>query len=316
MWRNSSMKITKKVEPRAKIKVVVGSNFSIETDPMLPKLHQLCCLFSRKGTFKTTAITNLMRMYREGNPSSVDRIIWVSPGTAQSNKELIDQLKIHPDDFLDPDMAGCVRHIQTILEGERDDFVAWKYYNKNFDKVMKDMKMGKPIGDDFLMSYFDVSSNSFRRPEAKYECYKKYDRGPVVSVIFDDVLGSKLMADRSLIKLAQSHRHQAPYEEGGALGVSLYFLVQSFKSVGGINRSIRNNASSFMCGKSKDADELKEIASSCAGIIEPEVFYEVYHEATKDSPHDFLMVDLHKKDNHPSPFRKNFDTFLIVDGVK
>ena len=27
MWRNSSMKITKKIEPRAKIKVVVGSNF-------------------------------------------------------------------------------------------------------------------------------------------------------------------------------------------------------------------------------------------------------------------------------------------------
>jgi len=146
------MKITKKVEPRAKIKVVSGSNFSIETDPMLPKLHQLCCLFSRKGTFKTTAITNLMRMYREGNPSSIDRIIWVSPGTAQSNKELIDQLKIHPEDFLDPDMPGLVQHIQTILERERDDFVLWKYYDKNFDRVMKDMKGGMPIGDDFLMS--------------------------------------------------------------------------------------------------------------------------------------------------------------------
>lgn len=42
------------------------------------------------------------------------------------------------------------------------------------------------------------------------------------------------------------------------------------------------------------------------------MFIELYQEATKDSPHDFLFVDLHhKKGIQPSGFRKNFDEYLI-----
>ena len=218
--------------------------------------------------------------------------------------------------FFDADTPNLVQRVQAILEEERDDFVNWKRLTRDYDKVMKDMKTGLPINDEYLMAYFDVGTNSFRKPKPKYECYVKHNRGCCVSVVFDDVMGSLALRDRSLIKLAQSHRHQAPYEEGGAVGVSLYFLVQSFKSVGGLNRTIRNNCSSFMVGRTKDSEELKEIASSCAGIVSPDVFYAVYEEATKDSPHDFLLIDLHPRKEHPSPFRKNFDTFLIVDGVK
>lgn len=304
------MKITKKVEPKAKIKLVSGSNFSIETADHLPKLHQLCCLFSRKGTFKTTAITNLLKMYQE--TGTMDRCIWVST-TASSNKELVDHLNIKSEDILDPDDSQVINKIVAICEEERDDFLRWKHLNENYEKVMKDIQLGYPVSDDYMLSYFDVSSNSFRKPKPKYPCYLK-GRPPVISATFDDVLGHKVLSNRATMALAQKHRHIAPFEDGGAVGISLFFLVQSFKAVGGLNRSIRSNASMFMCGRTKDLEELKEIASSCAGIVEPEVFYRVYEEATKDSPHDFLLVDLHPKKGQPT-FRKNFDTYLFVDGV-
>ena len=62
----------------------------------------------------------------------------------------------------------------------------------------------------------------------------------------------------------------------------------------------------------KDDEEKKQIADSFAGEISPETFLKVHHEATKDSNHDFLYVDLHPKEPHMR-FRKNFDQYLIVD---
>ena len=305
------MKITKKVEPKAKIKVVSGSNFSIDTADHLPRLHQLCCLFSRKGTFKTTAITNLLKMYQD--TGTMDKCIWIS-STAASNHQLIEHLKIKPEDVLDPDDPDCIKKIIAIVEEEKENFVTWKRLDENYEKVIKDMRMGLPVNDEYLMAYFDVGTNEFRRPPPRYRCYLK-GRPGVISATFDDVLGHAVLSNRATMRLAQKHRHIGAFDSGGAVGVSLYFLVQSFKAVGGLNRSIRNNASTFMIGRTKDAEELKEIAASCAGVVEPEVFYKVYEEATKDSPHDFLFCDLHPKKGQPV-FRKNFDTYLFLDGVK
>jgi len=39
----------------------------------------------------------------------------------------------------------------------------------------------------------------------------------------------------------------------------------------------------------------------------------VHNQATKDSKFDFLVIDFHRKDTHPSPFRKNLDTFIIPE---
>ena len=66
--------------------------------------------------------------------------------------------------------------------------------------------------------------------------------------------------------------------------------------------------------KTKDRKELEEISMECSGEVDPAVFHQVYQRAT-DEPHAFLFVDLHKKDHHPSMFRKNFDTFLIPQEI-
>ena len=314
------MNIKHQKEPKATIKVIKGDAFQVETAEHLPKLHQACIVVSKRGTFKTTAISNLLRMYRE--TGTMEKIIIVS-STFKSNRAILEQLDIDPDDvFDDPDAPDVLHNIIRKVEALRDDFLRWRKLQAEYQKVVKQMKLGYVPDDETLLSLYDVTTNTFKLPEPTYKCYKE-GRPAVVSVVFDDVLGSKVLNNRLLISLTQKHRHIAPFSKEdnvpyNAVGVSLYFLVQSFKSQSGLNRSIRNQATSALIGRTKDLSELKDIAESFAGEIAPETFMKVHHEATKDSSHDFLLVDLHhKKGIQPSGFRKNFDDYLIVgEGVK
>ena len=62
----------------------------------------------------------------------------------------------------------------------------------------------------------------------------------------------------------------------------------------------------------KNLKMLTEVAEELAGEVAPEVFFNVFNQAMRDK-HDFLFIDLHRKPNHPSAFRRNLDTFLIPE---
>jgi hypothetical protein len=307
------MKIEKRNEPKAKIQLVCGNAFRIQTAPYLSKLHTVCIAVAKRGSFKTTAISNLLRMYKE--TGTMDRCIILSP-TFHSNVKILEQLEINPEDIFDDiDDVTVVDRVKAIIDEERDAFLRWKKQKVNYDTVMKQINMGSyPLNgeyDDDLMEFYDASTNTFRMPEPRYKCYLQ-DRPPVISWILDDILGGKICNSRALLQLTQKHRHQSPTYDGSAVGISLFFLVQSFKSQNGLNRSIRNQACIALIGRSKDDEERKQIAESFAGEISPDTFLKVHYEATKDSNHDFLYVDLHPKEPHMR-FRKNFDQYLIVD---
>jgi hypothetical protein len=127
-------------------------------------------------------------------------------------------------------------------------------------------------------------------------------------------MGSMLYSKpRKLNQLTIYHRHLGQLKEGGALGLSLFFLVQSYKAqAGGISRTIRGNVPSMILFANKNQKMLDEIAEELAGEVSPEVFHKVFKQAIQDK-HDFLFVDLHRKPNHPSAFRRNLDTFLIPE---
>jgi hypothetical protein len=67
--------------------------------------------------------------------------------------------------------------------------------------------------------------------------------------------------------------------------------------------------------KTKDEKELDQVSREMSGEISPEQFVDVYKQAIRE-PHDFMFVDLHKKANQPSMFRRNFDTYLVPNIVK
>jgi len=268
------------------------------TETYLPKMHQVCIAVGKRASGKSTAIINLIERMK------FDYTIAVSP-TMQSNKELMDRLKIEHV-FEDVDNPNVIDQIKDIVKKEAEDLERYKDELKRYNKLMKDLKEGKYMDDDLLLQFFSDDGH-FTKPEHRWNGEK-----PRIAVIFDDMLGSGIYSKpRKLNGLSTYSRHIGQMKEGGAIGVSLFFMIQSFKcQTGGLNKVIRNQCTSMCLFKTKDKQEMKDVAESVSGEIDEELFNKVYDTAIKE-PYDFLFIDLHKKKEHPSMFRKRFDEFII-----
>jgi hypothetical protein len=269
-----------------------------KTDTFMPKMHQVCIAVGKRASGKSTAIINLIERMK------FDYCIAVSP-TMNSNKELMDRLKIEHT-FEDVDDPNVIDKIKDIVKGEAEDLERYKDELKRYNKLMKDLKEGKYMDDDLLLQFFSDDGH-FTKPEHRWNGEK-----PRIAVIFDDMLGSGIYSKpRKLNGLSTYSRHVGSLKEGGAIGVSLFFMIQSFKcQTGGLNKVIRNQCTSMCLFKTKDKQEMKDVAESVSGEIDEELFNKVYDTAIKE-PYDFLFIDLHKKKEHPSMFRKRFDEFII-----
>jgi hypothetical protein len=286
------------------IKPPSGSAFGCETPPAMPKLHQACLVVGPRGSGKSTATVNLIERL------PFDRIFVISP-SMKSNKELMDRLKIEPEDvFEDPDDLTCLEAIKAAIEAERDDLERYREELKRYRKLMKTIHSESSLfrlSDDDLADFFQ--DGDFQPPKHRWG-----GRKVCMCLILDDVQGSMLYSKpRKINQLTIYHRHLGQLKEGGALGLSLFFLVQSYKAqAGGISRTIRGNVTSMILFANKNQKMLDEIAEELAGEVSPEVFHKVFKQAIQDK-HDFLFVDLHRKPTHASAFRRNFQTFLIPE---
>ena len=143
------------------------------------------------------------------------------------------------------------------------------------------------LQDDELLLFFQ--DGDFKKPEHRW-----HGRKPKIAVVFDDCMGSMLYSKpRKLNALSTYSRHVGQLKsEGGAIGVSLFFLCQTFKAQsGGLNKVIRNQCTSMIIFKTKDESEKEDIADSCAGEISKQTFLRVYEEAIGDgTDHPFLFA--------------------------
>ena len=272
------------------------------TDTHLPKMHQVCLAVGKRASGKTTAIVNLIEKMK------FDYCIAVSP-TMASNKELMERLNIEHI-FEDVDDPTVVDKIKDIVKAEAEDLERYRSELDRYNKFMKDLRDGKYIDDDSLLMYF-ADNGHFLKPEHRFNGEK-----PRIAVFFDDALGSNLYSrPRKLNGLSTYSRHLGQLNEGGSIGVSLFFMIQSFKcQTGGLNKVIRNQCTSMLLFKTKDKQELKDVADSVSGEISEELFNNVYEKAIGDGEnYPFLFIDLHPKKEHPSGFRKRFDEFIIPE---
>ena len=270
-----------------------------ETTPDMPKMHCVTVIVGKRAAGKSVAAINLIEKM------GYDYTIAVSP-TMNSNKELMSRLNIEYT-FDDPDDLTCIDKIKEIVNGEARDLERYIYEMKEYNKLMRDIKQGHNIGDDLMLKFFN---NDFVKPQHRWNGKK-----PRICVIFDDMLGSLIYSrPRKINALSTYSRHLGQLSEGGSIGVSLFFLIQSFKcQTGGLNRVIRNQCTQLIVFKTKDNKELDDIADSCGGEISKEKFIQVYDYAIETGgDHPFLFIDLHKKPNHPSMFRVCFDKFIII----
>lgn len=280
-----------------------GSAFAYETAPQLPKLHQACLVIGPRGAGKTTAAVNLIERL------PFDRIFVISP-TMKSNAELMKRLRNDPQDvYQDPDDVSCLDAIKGAIEREAEDLDRYQQEMKRYSKLMKMIHSSSPL---FHLPEQDLAEfyhgGDFQPPKHRWG-----GRKPCCCLLIDDALGSGIYTKgiRRLNHLTILHRHIGQLKSGGALGLSLFFLLQSYKAVsGGISRPIRHQATSLIVFGLKDQKQLDEIAAECSGEISPETFMKVFDRATQ-TKHDFLFVDLHPKETHPSGFRRNFDEFIL-----
>jgi len=277
-----------------------------ETAPNLMKMHQVCIAVGKRQSGKTTAVVNLVE--RMG----YDYVIMVSP-TVKSNKELIERLKLQDDHiFEDCDDPGVVDKIKKIVEDEATDLERYHDELRRYNKLMKALNSDHmPIDENDLIAFFN--DRDFMKPTHRWNGQK-----PRIAVVFDDCLGSGLYSKpRKLNALSTYSRHVGQLKEGGSIGVSLFFMIQSFKAqTGGLNKVIRNQCTSLILFKTKDFGELLDVAESVAGEISKDTFLKVYEQAIGDgNNHEFITIDLHRKKSHPSMFRKRFDEFIIPEDV-
>ena len=283
------------------IKPSKGSAFAIPTPANLPKLHQCCVVVGKRGSGKTTALVSLLEKL------PFDYLIAVSP-TMRSNADLMRRLPIEHV-FEDVDDPGVCDNIRAILEAEAEALDKYREDVKKWKKLQAKLASTQTrITDQELDEFYSDRTMDLEPPTHRWG-----GRKPVVGVIFDDIQGSQLLSKpRKINQLVIFHRHMGQLAAGGSIGASLYFLVQSYKShVGGLTRVIRNQTVSLVLFRTKNQRELLEIAEEMSGEIAPVTFLKVYERATRE-PHDFLLVDLHPKPNHPSQFRRNLNEFILA----
>jgi len=254
-----------------------------DTTANCPNMHQVCVCVGKRRSGKSTAVINLIEQM------GYDYSIVVSP-TMKSNKELMSRLNVLHN-FEDPDDLSVVDQIKAIVQAEADALEKYREDLKIYNRIMNAMKDGAFLPDDELLLFFQ--DGDFKKPEHKWQ-----GRQCKVACIYDDCMGSMLYSKpRKLNALSTYSRHVGQMKEGGAIGLSLYFLVQSFKAQsGGLNKVIRNQCTSMIIFKTKDQKEQADLADSCAGEISADTFQKVYEEAIGEGTnHEFLFVDLHRK---------------------
>jgi hypothetical protein len=195
------------------------------------------------------------------------------------------------------------------IEKERDE------YEQNHEKLKKWNSAHKNINSETPM--FQITDDDFLTFDEGPPKHRWNGKVPCIVVYFDDIIGSQLLlgkGQREVGRLCLFHRHIGGFTDPkmpGADGCSMLFNVQSWKiSVGGLPKALRNNLTLMILFKTTSTKEMWDIAESVEGEISTEKFLAVCKSAWKDD-HDFLLIDLHPKKNHPSMFRRNFETFLI-----
>ena len=101
-----------------------------------------------------------------------------------------------------------------------------------------------------------------------------------------------------------------------SIGISLFIAVQNYTATGGgLPKAIRGNATHLALWRTKNAKELKLISEEMAGEVSPDTFMKVYDYVMADEEDKYAMMftDLHRKDSHPSMFRKNYKDFIIFN---
>lgn len=130
-------------------------------------------------------------------------------------------------------------------------------------------------------------------------------------IFIDDMSHSDIYStahNNPLVNLSLRHRHLG----GAGYGVTIYFLVQTFKT--GVPLALRFNCQQFHIFGGSDISVLDSMYEEFGGLCDRETFYKLYFQAVGDHmpSHDFLTIDKNATD-YSRRFRKNFNIIIHTD---
>ena len=252
-----------------------------------------------------------------------DRYFMISP-TYDSNRKYWEFLEMEDEDVLYP-TRDSIDHIIMELETERDEWSEFMMSKRLYQDFKSKTKNATSIHSmDLLdlntfidLGYLDEEGNPTDVPAPKWK--RDIERPCQSCLICDDILGSSALGNApGLTKLAIMNRHIAPLQEPfgarAALGVSCFFLSQTYSgggggNHGGIPRGLRENATHLIFFRNKSENVFKKILEELGGAIPEEEMKAAYNYAIQDR-HDNLLVDLFPK--CPSKrYRRNLNEFVM-----
>jgi len=286
-----------------------GTNaFAIETKPEHIKLHTITLACGKRGSGKSFFISNLL------NWLDFDIITLVSP-TADSNYSQFKHLNIQKEHIFEPEDPDVVQKITDIVDNERDLLVDYRQKIQILKELKELYKRPNNLNNEntqLFSEYIDPITQKWITPIHRFN-----GRHPKIACFVDDAQGSRIFQNRKFLNLALKHRHCGSFQNSdeASIGLSLFIAIQSYTSQSSsLPRAIRNNCTHFALFRSKNEKELKLIAEEFSGEVSPDTFMKIYDYVMQDvNPHSMLFIDLHKKKEHPSMFRKNYNEFIILD---
>ncbi len=294
----SNRTITKRKIKGFKTIVPPKSAFTIETAEDFPKLHTLCIASGKRGGGKSVAVANFIKRCKDAG--YYDKVWCITP-TYYSNKSIWDIAEIEEENVFEPTMH-VLRDVVGMVEAEREEwdlFLQQKEMYKQFKKEVK-RKPITEIDEEVLLEYQDLGFFE-GPPEWKY----KNEVPPRLGLIIDDCLSTPLMAKPSagLVNTVIKHRHL-----GKGLGLSIFMLVQSYCSQGGLHRVIRENTTMLLLFKVNQEQQIKKIIDESDLEVPDEKFMEMC-KYCHDKPFNFLMMDFAPKDESKR-FRSGWDEYI------
>ena len=260
------------------------------------------------------------KIVRDAKAENLYDVIYMITPTFQSNIAQFGDLGIKEENVYQP-VKGSVEQVIAAVENDRDE---WEQYlaemeiYENWKRKTRTNKSIYTITDEEIeefaaAGYLDYDGNiieGVKMPEWKYPTIRK----PQSLLILDDVLATPaLNHSEGLTQLATLNRHVAPLnsEEGGSLGLSVIMQVQSYKTVSGISRCIRENLTELVLFKNKQEGVMDTILKELGGAVDPEQFKQAYEYALKDK-HDNLTISFNPK--CPTlTFRRNLNEILMFE---
>jgi hypothetical protein len=78
---------------------------------------------------------------------------------------------------------------------------------------------------------------------------------------------------------------------GEGLGLSMWFLIQSYSTNSGLPKSVRDNSTLLVLFPMKNGANVMKVIGEIGGNIDEETFTKTYEYAIKDNDHNFLVIE-------------------------